>query len=74
VTRFGESTGRLPASMDELALTENLGGIPADPDGNAYQLTPDGRVELAKPEDFPFASKGLPPGYVPGRPKFHTKL
>lgn len=74
VTRFGENTGRLPASMDELALAEHLGGIPADPDGNAYQLTPDGRVELAKPEDFPFASKGLPPGYKPGRPKFHTKL
>jgi len=74
VTRFGENTARLPASMDELALAEHLGGIPADPDGNAYQLTPDGRVELAKPEDFPFASKGLPPGYKPGRPKFHTKM
>jgi hypothetical protein len=75
VTRFGERTGRLPASMDELALAEYLGGIPADPDGDAYQLTPEGRVELAKPEDFPFASKGLPPGYKPaGRPKFHTKM
>jgi hypothetical protein len=75
VTRFGEHTGRLPASMDELALAEHLGGIPADPDGNAYQLSPEGRVELAKPEDFPFASKGLPPGYKPaGRPKFHTKM
>jgi hypothetical protein len=75
VTRFGERTGRLPASMEELALAENLGGIPADPDGDAYQLTPEGRIELAKPEDFPFASKGLPPGYTPAaRPKFHTKL
>jgi tetratricopeptide (TPR) repeat protein len=75
VTRFGERTGRLPASLEELALAEHLGGIPADPDGNAYQLTPEGRVQLEKPEDFPFASKGLPPGYKPAaRPKFHTKL
>jgi hypothetical protein len=75
VTRFGERTGRLPASMDELALAEHLGGIPADPDGDAYQLTPEGRVELAKPEDFPFASKGLPPGYKPVvPPKFHTQM
>jgi tetratricopeptide (TPR) repeat protein len=75
VTHFGERTGRLPASMDELALAEHLGGIPADPDGNAYQLTPEGRVQLEKPEDFPFASKGLPPGFKPAaRPKFHTKM
>jgi len=75
VTRFGERSGRLPASMEELALAEHLRGIPADPDGNAYQLTPEGRVEVQKPEDFPFASKGLPPGYKPaGPPKFHTKL
>jgi tetratricopeptide (TPR) repeat protein len=75
VTRFGERTGRIPASMEELALTEHLAGIPADPDGDAYQLTPEGRVQLEKPEDFPFASKGLPPGYKPaGRPKFHTNL
>ena len=74
VTRFGEKTGRLPASMTELVLAEQLGGIPADPDGNPYQLI-QGRVQLEKPDDFPFVSKGLPPGYKPSAlPKFHTKL
>ena len=75
VTRFGERTGRLPASMTELAAAEHLPGIPADPDGNPYQLTPEGRVQLEKPDDFPFVTKGLPPEYKPsGKPKFHTKL
>src|ERR1700722_6305714 len=48
VTRFGERTGRLPASMAELAAAEHLAGLPGDPDGNAYQLTPEGRVQLEK--------------------------
>lgn len=75
VTRFGERTGRLPASMAELANAEHLAGIPADPDGNAYQLTSDGRVQVEKPDDFPFVTKGLPPGYKPSAmPRFHTKL
>jgi tetratricopeptide (TPR) repeat protein len=75
VTRFGERTGRLPVSMAELATAEHLPGIPADPDGNAYQLTSDGRVQVEKPDDFPFVTKGLPPGYKPSAmPRFHTKL
>ena len=65
VTRFGEKTGRLPKNMAELAAAEHLAGIPADPDGNAYQLTPEGRVQIEKPDDFPFVTKGLPPGYKP---------
>ena len=74
VTRFGEKNGRLPASMAELVVAEHLPGIPADPDGNAYQLTAQGRVQIAKPDDFPFVTKGLPPGYKPSAlPKFHTK-
>jgi hypothetical protein len=70
VTRFGERTGRLPATIAELAAAEGLAGIPADPDGHPYKLTPEGRVEVRVPDDFPFATKGLPPGYKPG-PKSH---
>jgi tetratricopeptide (TPR) repeat protein len=70
VTRFGERTGRLPASIAELASAEGLNGTPVDPDGHAYKLTPEGRVEIRVPDDFPFASKGLPPGYKPS-PKIH---
>lgn len=63
VTRFGERTGRLPASMAELAAAEGLRGIPADPDGHPYSLTPDGHIQVANPDAFEFATMGLPPGY-----------
>jgi tetratricopeptide (TPR) repeat protein len=65
VTRFGERTGRLPASMAELAEAESIPGIPIDPDGQPYKLTPEGRIELRDPENFPFATRGLPPGFKP---------
>ena len=65
VTRFGERTGRLPASMAELASAEQLGGIPVDPDGHPYRLTARGRIEVQNPDDFPFATHGLPPGFKP---------
>jgi tetratricopeptide (TPR) repeat protein len=65
VTRFGERTGRLPTSMAELANTEGLPGTPVDPDGHPYKMTPEGRIEVRVPKDFPFATKGLPPGYKP---------
>ncbi len=75
VTRFGERTGRLPASINELVEAEHLPGVPLDPDGTPYQLTAEGRILLEHPDDFPFVDKGLPPGYKPSAlPKFHTKL
>jgi tetratricopeptide (TPR) repeat protein len=73
VTRFGQRMGRLPASMAELAAAEHLPGIPADPDGDAYVLSPEGRVIVKNPDDFPFITKGMPPGYKPAaRPRFHN--
>jgi hypothetical protein len=71
--RFSQRNGRPPGSLWEVAAAEHLPGIPLDPDGNPYELTLDGRVQVAKPEDFPFITKGLPPDYKPGTPKFHTK-
>lgn len=74
VTRFGERTGRIPSSMEELAAAEQFPGIPTDPDGNPYQMTSRGLIVLAHPDDFPFVTKGLPPGYKPSAyPKFHVK-
>ena len=74
VSRFGERTGRLPASMSELCAAEHLPGVPVDPDGNPYTMTPEGRILVQNPDDFPFISKGVPPGYKPSSmPKFHTK-
>ena len=72
VTRFGERTGRLPANLSELASAERLPGIAVDPDGHPYKLTPEGRVELRVPDDFPFATKGIPPGYKP-QAKVHSQ-
>jgi len=73
VTRFGERTGRLPASIYELIAAEHLRSIPEDPDGNPYTMTPDGRILVQHPENFPFASQGLPPGYKPSAlPVFHN--
>ncbi len=75
VTRFGKRTGRLPASMAELTATEHLPGTPVDPDGTPYKLTAEGRVLVETPENFPFITKGMPPGYKPAAlPTFHTKL
>src|SRR5580692_11617712 len=73
VTRFGERTGRLPASMEELLLTETPAGATADPDGNPYVLSADGRVLVQNPDDFNFITQGLPPGYKAARPKFRNK-
>jgi tetratricopeptide (TPR) repeat protein len=74
VSRFQAHTGRLPTSLWELAAAEHLAGIPVDPDGNPYVINLDGQVQVEKPEDFPFITKGVPPDYKPsGLPKFHTK-
>jgi hypothetical protein len=72
VTHFTQSVGRLPTSLWELAAEENFPGVPVDPAGNAYELSVDGRVLVANPDDFSFITKGLPPGYKPGPPKFHV--
>lgn len=69
VTRFGQRTGRLPASMGELIVAEGLSGIPVDPDGHPYKLTADGRIEVRNPDDFPFITRGFPAGY---KPKFQA--
>jgi tetratricopeptide (TPR) repeat protein len=75
VTRFGERTGRLPLSMSELVAAEHLPGVPVDPDGNPYQLSPEGRVLVQNPDDFSFITKGTPPGYKrSSMPKYHATL
>ncbi len=73
VTRFGERTGRLPSSLAELAAAEHWRSIPADPDGHPYTMSPRGLILVQNPDDFPFITKGTPPGYKPSAlPKFHN--
>ena len=73
VTGFTNQNGRPPTSMWELAAAEHWTDVPADPNGVPYTLSLDGHVLVANPDDFPFITKGTPPGYEPGRPKFDKK-
>ena len=71
IGRYRQQTGRLPGSFSDLISAGMLRGVPLDPLGDAYKLTPEGRVEVRDPDDLPFIQKGLPPGYVPPKaPKF----
>ncbi|HEV2467952.1 MAG TPA: tetratricopeptide repeat protein [Candidatus Sulfotelmatobacter sp.] len=74
VDRFTKLNGRPPTSMWEVAMAENLRGIPVDPDGDPYQIGGDGHVLVKNPDDFPFITQGLPPGYKRTNPvKFHSE-
>jgi tetratricopeptide (TPR) repeat protein len=71
---YRERTGRYPESFAELERIGWLPGIPIDPVGHPYKLVPGGRVELAAPDDLPFATEGLPPGMKPSTlPKPESK-
>ena len=73
VTRFVQANGRIPTSLWEVVSAEHWRGIPVDPDGNSYELSLDGQVLVAHPDDFPFITMGVPPGYQPGTPKSPAK-
>jgi tetratricopeptide (TPR) repeat protein len=63
VAQFREKTGHFPGTFRDLVLAGLLQGIPVDPTGRPYQLTQDGEVRVASPDDLRFIEKGLPPGY-----------
>jgi hypothetical protein len=65
IKRYGESTGSLPTSFQELVRDGYLPGIPVDPNGKPYRVLADGSVVVQDPENLPFITKGLPPGYQP---------
>jgi tetratricopeptide (TPR) repeat protein len=68
VKRYRQQTGRLPESMGDLERSGFIHGTPADPEGNPYQLMPDGRIEVQNPKVLYFITKGLPPGESPPQP------
>ena len=70
VETYRRRTGRVPHSFYDLEAAGLLRGTPVDPRGDPYLLTSDGRVVLRNPDELPFVTKGLPPGYVaPAAPK-----
>jgi tetratricopeptide (TPR) repeat protein len=70
VAAYRINTGHLPSSFSDLQAAGLLREIPVDPFGQTYKLTDDGRVEVRTPDDFPFLTKGTPPGYVAPPPRF----
>jgi tetratricopeptide (TPR) repeat protein len=65
VQLYRERTDHLPSSLVDLVYANMLPDIPLDPAGHPYKLTSDGRIEVRNPDDIPFITKGLPPGYQP---------
>src|SRR5580698_2799087 len=70
VAAYRAQTGHSPSSFSDLQSAGLLRVIPTDPLGHTYKLTSDGRVEVRTPDDFPFLTKGTPPGYVAQPPRF----
>ena len=68
VEPYREKTGHFPSSLGDFVVSGMLPGIPVDPSGRPYKITGDGRIEVRQPDDFPFVTRGLPPGYEPGVP------
>jgi len=62
---YRERTGIQPANFLELVSAGYLRRLPVDPLGKPYKIARDGRVEVQDPDDLPFITKGLPPGYKP---------
>jgi hypothetical protein len=59
---YFERTGKYPASWQDLIAMKWLRGVPTDPSGTAYVLTPDGHVVVQDPQKFPFIQRGIPAG------------
>jgi tetratricopeptide (TPR) repeat protein len=74
VAQYGQKTGQLPRSLADMVAAKLLQGIPLDPTGRPYKLTPNGRVEVEVPDDIPFLEKGTPPAYKPPPPKNRESL
>ena len=62
VQRYHENTGKYPGELTELVSAGLIAGVPVDPLGYSYVLRPQGRIEVQRPDEFPFITGGLPPG------------
>jgi len=62
VDQFSQANGHVPSRWDELISAGLLRQLPVDPKNNPYQLIA-GRVQVARPDLFPFITRGLPPGH-----------
>jgi len=60
VSLFRQANGRWPGNLAELPCWR---GPIADPLGHPYRFTEDGRIEVQDPDQLPFITRGLPPGW-----------
>ena len=70
VESYRQKSGHPPANLSDLVTSGMLSSLPVDPLGRGYKLMSDGRIEVRDPDDLPFITKGLPPGYVAPPPRF----
>jgi tetratricopeptide (TPR) repeat protein len=63
VRQYTSRMGHTPENWADLVRAGYLPGIPLDPVGHPYNLVSGGKVEVAVPDDLPFITKGLPPGF-----------
>ncbi len=61
VDEYAKKSGHQAQSWNDLIEVGMMHGIPRDPMGNPYEIHA-GHVEVKNPDDFPFITKGLPPG------------
>lgn len=54
IKAYREHVGKNPTDWSDLIRAGFLLGIPTDPNGVPYKLTPDGTVQVADPKQFPF--------------------
>ncbi len=69
VIAYRQQIGIWPQNLGELVGAGLIAGIPVDPNGQPYKITPDGRVEVRDPDSILYITKGTPPGYQPPPPK-----
>jgi tetratricopeptide (TPR) repeat protein len=63
ISTYQQKHGTAPTSWRDLIADGLLAGVPVDPTGCPYVLHSGGRVEVARPDELPFITQGLPPGY-----------
>jgi tetratricopeptide (TPR) repeat protein len=56
---YRERTGHLPADWAEMERAGLVRGIPLDPNGEAYRLKADGKVEVADANKYPYLGEWL---------------
>jgi hypothetical protein len=61
--QYRTKTGHAAQNLRDLVTAGIMPTLPLDPTGSPYRLTADGRIEVRRPDNIPFITKGTPPGY-----------